>query len=80
MNYQQALSVICWLGEGDEHSGYAIDRMADPAFRASCSELETTASKVPTADMIRVRVILVKNLERGATGEGPGFCKRVLLQ
>lgn len=60
--YRQASCVLVWLGEGDEFSDYALDRINDATFRASCGELET-ASRAPIPDEVRVSTIIGKNLD-----------------
>lgn len=60
--YRQASRVLLWIGEGDELSDHAFDRMNDATFRASCGELKTT-SRVPTLDEVRVKIIIERNLE-----------------
>lgn len=61
--YRQASRVLLWIGEGDEFSDHAIDRMNDTTFRASCEELETT-SREPTMNEVRVKMIILHNLEQ----------------
>lgn len=61
--YRQASRVLMWLGEGDEVSGYALDRMNNTTFRDSCLDRKAT-SRAPTLDEIKVKVIFDKNLER----------------
>lgn len=61
--FRQASRVLLWIGEGDEHSDYACDRINDATFRASCVELKT-GPKAPTLDELRVKVIFERNLEQ----------------
>lgn len=61
--YRQASRVLLWIGEGDESSDHAFDRMGDATFRASCSELKTT-TRVPTLDEVKVKIIIAENLEQ----------------
>lgn len=60
--YRQAYRVLCWIGEGDEFSDYAFDRMNDATFQASSQELKTT-SRTPTLDEVRVSLVVHKNIE-----------------
>lgn len=60
--YRQALRVLLWIGEGDPFSDYALDRMGDAGFRASCEELRAS-SRAPAVDEVRVVVIIEENLE-----------------
>lgn len=59
--YRQASRVLLWIGEGDELSNYACDRIDDETFRASCAELKTN-SREPTLDEIRVKIIVQRNI------------------
>lgn len=59
--YRQASRVLLWIGEGDEFSDYAFDRIDDETFRTSCAELKTN-SREPTLDEIRVKIIVQKNV------------------
>lgn len=60
--YCQASRVLLWIGDGDEHSDHAFDRMNDSKFRASCGELKAI-SREPTLDQVRVKTIMKRNLE-----------------
>jgi heterokaryon incompatibility protein (HET) len=60
--YRQAALVLIWLGEGDEHSNWAFDRLKDPEFRATTKTLKTSA-RPPTSDEIRLKVIIDRNIE-----------------
>lgn len=60
--YRQASRVLLWIGDGDESSDHAFDRMGDATFRAYCRELKTT-TRVPTLDEIKVKIIIADNLE-----------------
>lgn len=60
--FRQASRVLLWIGEGDEHSDHAFDRINDATFRDSCGELKTN-SRAPTLDELRVKVIIERNLE-----------------
>lgn len=61
--YRQASRVLVWIGEGDELSDHAFDRINDAAFRASFAELKT-ASRAPTSDEVRVSTIFTNNLDK----------------
>ncbi|KAG6353587.1 hypothetical protein INS49_005549 [Diaporthe citri] len=61
--FRQASRALLWIGEGDQHSDHACDRINDATFRASCGELKTN-SRAPTLDELRVKVILERNLEK----------------
>lgn len=60
--YRQASRVLLWIGEGDDLSDHAFDRIDDATFRASCRELKTN-SRAPSLDEIRVKIIVERNIE-----------------
>ncbi|KAG8169933.1 hypothetical protein KVR01_000678 [Diaporthe batatas] len=60
--YRQASRVLLWIGEGDEFSDYAFDRIGDGGFRASCEELQA-GSRAPGVDEVRAMVVIEENLE-----------------
>lgn len=61
--YRQASRVLLWIGEGDDLSDYAFDRIDDATFRASCRELKTN-SRAPSLDEIRVKIIVERNIDK----------------
>lgn len=61
--FRQASRVLMWVGEGDEYSDYACDRINDATFQDACRELKSN-SRAPTQDEIRVKTIIKYNLDQ----------------
>ncbi|TPX09015.1 uncharacterized protein E0L32_001724 [Thyridium curvatum] len=60
--YRQASRVLIWLGEGTEHSDWALDRLNDASVRSSLVTLKTE-SRQPTLEEIRIKIIIDRDLE-----------------
>lgn len=60
--YRQASRVLLWIGEPDEHTNWAMDRMND-ATLSSDLKSPGEATKQPTAEDIRMRYIIDRNIE-----------------
>lgn len=61
--FRQASRVLMWVGEGDEHSDHACDRINDSTFRDACRELSANPTRAPTLDELRVKAIIENNLD-----------------
>lgn len=61
--FRHATNVFMWLGEGDDLSDWAIDRMNDAGFHSALSTLKETA-RLPTLEEMKLHFVLAYNLEK----------------
>lgn len=61
--FRHATNVFMWLGEGDDLSDWAIDRMNDAGFHSSLSTLMKT-SRMPTIEEMKLGIVRAYNLEQ----------------